>query len=247
MKPFLIILTGHAPEASHKHLGDFDQWFRAGMAVAPNHVRTIDAIHGEDLPDARSISGAIISGSAAMVTDHLDWSERLGGWIRNAMDARTPLLGVCYGHQLMADALGGRVGELPAGREMGTCDIELLDAAHGDALLDGLPRHFPAQTSHRQSVLEIPPDTTVLARSRLDPHHILRYTPNVYSTQLHPEFSAEAMRGFIRVRADALRAEGRDVAAMLDAVRDTPDARSLLYRFADLACPQLRDTTENAA
>lgn len=247
MKPFLIILTGHAPETTRHRLGDFDQWFRAGIDLPSACVRSVDAIGGENLPDATAISGAIISGSASMVTDRLDWSERLAGWIRTAMDARTPLLGVCYGHQLMAHALGGRVGELPSGREMGTCDIELLEGADHDALTHALPRHFAAQTSHRQCVLEIPPGATVLARSRLDPHHILRYAPHAWSTQLHPEFSVEALRGFIQMRADTLRNEGRDVASMLGTLRDTPDARALLPRFARLACPQLSGTTENAA
>src|SRR5699024_87768 len=119
-------------------------------------IRVIDVSVGEALPAMDSVRGAVISGSAAMVTDQRDWSERLAGWIRNAMDAALPLFGVCYGHQLMAHALGGHVGALPDGREMGTKDIEILAPGVSDPLLTTTPARFAAHTTHVESVLEVP-------------------------------------------------------------------------------------------
>jgi len=232
MKPLLIILTGHAPDAIRARLGDFDHWFRLALRLSPREIRVVDVSAGVPLPDTTDIRGAVISGSAAMVTEKLVWSERLAGWIRDAMDAQLPLFGVCYGHQLMAHALGGRVDVLPGGREVGTQDIEVFETGADDHLLAGLPMHFAAHTTHVQSVLEAPTGAQVLARSARDPHHILRYGPNAFSTQLHPEFSAAVMRAYLRLRADNLRSESLDVAALLDAVRATPHARRLLRRFA---------------
>lgn len=231
-KPLLIILTGHAPDPIRSRLGDFDHWFRLAMRVPTSDVRVVDVTTGATPLPMDTVRGAVISGSAAMVTEALDWSERLAAWIREAVAAALPLFGVCYGHQLMAHALGGRVGTLPAGRAMGTQTVELLTTAADDPLLAGLPARFAAQVTHQQAVLEPPAGATVLGRTGDDPHHILRYAPHAFSTQLHPEFSVRAMRAYIRLRARALRAEDRDVPAMVAGVHAAPHARRLLRRFA---------------
>ena len=167
-----------------------------------------------------------------MVTERAAWSERTAGWIRDAMDAELPLFGVCFGHQLMAHALGGRVDYLPGGREIGTQTISLLDPAVRDALTDVLPTGFRAHTTHEQSVLEAPAGTTVLARSARDPHQLLRYGSNALSTQFHPEFSADVMRAYIRRKRGDMRREGFDPQRCFREVGATPVARRLLLHFA---------------
>lgn len=231
MKPVLIIRTGRAPDAIRARHGDFPHWFRLGARLPLVAVQTIDVERGEALPPPQDVAGAILTGSAAMVTERADWSERTAGWIRAAMDVELPLFGVCFGHQLMAHALGGRVDYLPGGREIGTQAIQKLDDAAGDALADTLPSRFRAHTTHLQSVLEAPPGATVLARSARDPHQLLRYGPRALSSQFHPEFSAEVMRAYIhRKRADMQR-EGLDPRQSYLAVAATPAARGLLQRF----------------
>jgi GMP synthase (glutamine-hydrolysing) len=144
------------------------------------------------------------------------------------------MYGVCYGHQLMAHALGGTVGWLAGGREIGT-QIVARDAA---ARLDGLaplPDAFPAQTTHRQSVLQPPANAEVLASSQRDPHQLLRYGPRTLSSQFHPEFTVDIMRAYIAARAGALRDEGLDPDALEQDVQTTEAARGLLERFAHAA------------
>ena len=172
----------------------------------------------------------MITGSAAMVTERAAWSERTAGWIRDAMDIELPLFGVCYGHQLMAHALGGRVDYLPGGREIGTQSIELTLAAATDPL--ALPASFRAHTTHEQSVLEPPAGSTVLARSTRDPHQLLRYGPHAISTQFHPEFNAEVMRAYIQRKHAHMRGEGADPQQIFSAVAATPIARRLLRQFS---------------
>src|SRR5690348_13532012 len=233
MKPLLIIQTGEAPEPILGRLGGFTEWFRTAMRLQPEQVRTVRVDIGGKLPKPKDIAGAVITGSGAMVTDRAAWSEDTAAWLRNAMDAELPLFGVCYGHQLLAHALGGTVGWLPAGREIGTQPIRRN--GHEDKLLDGMPVDFPAHTTHRQSVLEAPREARVLARSAADPHQILRYGPNAISTQFHPEFNTRFMRAYLRNRGSALVEEGFDVPALYREVQATPDARALLRRFARLA------------
>lgn len=234
MRRLLLIQTGEAPQPIHARLGGFAAWFREAMRIEPERMRVVDVAAGEPLPDPGTVAGAVITGSAAMVTDRADWSERTAGWIRDAVAADTPVFGVCYGHQLMAHALGGRVGWLPAGREMGTCTITLHGRDGGDWLA-ALPDRFPAHTTHRQAVLEPPPGARVIASSELDPHQLLRYAPHAMSAQFHPEFSATAMRAYIAARAAVLREEGLDPEALHAAVRETTAARALLERFAQAA------------
>lgn len=234
MLPLLLIQTGEAPDVVRAQFGGFADWFRKAMGLAPAQMTVARVDAGEALPRPDAVAGAVITGSAAMVTERADWSERTAGWIRAAMDAQTPLFGVCYGHQLMAHALGGRVGWLPAGREIGTAAITRQGATEGGAV-QALPGTFPAHTTHRQSVLEPPRGAEVLARSQQDPNQLLRYAPHALSSQFHPEFTAPVMRAYITARADALRAEGLDPDAILAGVRDTETARALLERFAHAA------------
>lgn len=231
MKPILIIRTGRAPDPIRARHGDFPHWFRLCAALSPVRVQVVDVAAGENLPSAKDVAGALITGSAAMVTERAAWSERTAGWIRDAMDADLPLFGVCYGHQLMAHALGGRVDYLPGGREIGTLPIELTPAAGRDPLTERLPASFRAHTTHEQSVLEPPSGATVLARSARDPHHLLRYGPNAVSTQFHPEFNADVMRAYIRRKHAAMQREGSDARQVWREVAATPIARSLMRGF----------------
>ncbi|KRF02206.1 glutamine amidotransferase [Frateuria sp. Soil773] len=232
MKPVLVIRTGRAPDPIRGRHGDFPHWFRLAAGLRPSQLRVVDVEAGESLPAVAEVSGALITGSAAMVTERAAWSERTAGWIRHAMDAELPMFGVCYGHQLMAHALGGRVDYLPGGREIGTLPIELLPPAAHDPLVGAMPSQFRAHTTHEQSVLEAPPGAVVLARSARDPHHLLRYGPQALSVQFHPEFNAEVMRAYIRRKQQAMRSEGSDPHHVFRQVGATPIARRLLRMFA---------------
>ena len=230
--PVLIIRTGFAPPPIRARHGDFPHWFRIATGLPRERVRVVDVVADEVLPAPGEVAGTFITGSAAMVTERAAWSERTAAWIRAAMDLGVPMFGVCYGHQLMAHALGGRVDYLAGGREIGTLPIERLTEADDDPVAGVLPSHFHAHTTHEQSVIEIPRGSRVLARSARDPHHLLRYGPNALSVQFHPEFNAEIMRAYIHRKRHDMRREGSDAGHIYSAVNPTPIARSLLRSFA---------------
>lgn len=230
MKHVLIICTGRAPANIRARHGDFPHWFRRGFGLRLEQVRVVDVTAGETLPEPRHVAGAIITGSASMITERADWSERSAGWVRNAMDAELPLFGVCFGHQLIAHALGGRVDYLPGGREIGTQPITASPEAADDHL--ALPASFRAHTTHEQSVIEPPANAAVLARSSRDAHQVLRYGARAVSTQFHPEFSAEIMRAYIMRKHADMQSEGMQAKEVFNAVAATPMARRLLLRFA---------------
>jgi GMP synthase (glutamine-hydrolysing) len=231
----LIVQTGAALPAVRRRHGDFPEWFRRGLKLKPERVECVRVDVGAALPSPNSIDAVVITGSGAMVSERLNWSERAAGWLRDAAACGLPLLGVCYGHQLLAHAFGGRVDYNPRGREIGTVDIECLPAAASDELFCVQPERFRAHATHLQSVLDVPAGATVLARSMLDDCHAIRFAPRVWGVQFHPEFGVAQMRGYLRERADAVNAEGLDAVGLGMAVRASPHARDLLRRFVNLA------------
>lgn len=228
----LIVQTGAAAPEVLARYGDFPEWFRRGLGLKAQQIGVVRVDNGARLPAPRAIAGAVITGSAAMVPERLDWSERTATWLRDAVGVGLPLLGVCYGHQLLAHALGGEVDYNPRGREIGTAEIERLPASVDDPLISALPARFPAHATHLQTVLRLPPGAMVLARSNLDEHQAVRFAPNAWGVQFHPEFGMREMRGYLRARSEAIDCEGLDTRALWRAVRTCPQARSVLRRFA---------------
>ena len=170
-----------------------------------------------------------------MVSDREDWSEATGQWLLGAMEAGLPILGVCYGHQLLAQALGGEVGPNPLGRQIGTTMVTLEPAAASDRLMCALPAAFQAQTTHMESVLTLPPGVVRLATTPRDRNHVVRFNPRTWGIQFHPEFSSAVMNTYISVRSEAIRAEGLDPDQLSTGLRQTPLAYGLLRRFNALA------------
>ena len=231
MEQILIVRTGGTfPEYAEKHK-DFEHWTVQGMGLADGDWQCVNVRAGEILPDPERFAGAVITGSHDMVTDDTAWIRHAGDWVVRAVDANLPLLGICFGHQLMANALGGRADFHPDGVEIGTADIVLTDEGRRDALLGGLPPVFKGHVTHAQSALEIPPGAVLTATGSYDPHQGFRVGEHAWGVQFHPEFGADAIRYYIDQRESSLREEGRDVAAIRATVCDTPESASLLRRF----------------
>ena len=228
--PFLILETGQ-PAAPLRRFGGFPHWIRVAAGLAADDTVAMNVERGDALPAREGFAGAMITGSAAMVTEQLPWSERSAAWLRDAAEAGLPLFGICYGHQLLAHALGGEVGDNPAGRQMGTIEVSLLPAAADDPLFAGVPDPFLAQSTHLQAVLRLPEGAVALATSERDRFHAFRWGDSAWGVQFHPEFSTAHMRGYLRARRVALAREGFDPQAMLRAASAAPHARGILRRF----------------
>jgi GMP synthase (glutamine-hydrolysing) len=227
----LILKTGSTLPALAARRGDFEDWILAGLGVGERNARVIDVSQGEPLPDYGRLRGVAITGSHAMVTQRLDWSRRTADWLPGLIERRIPLLAICYGHQLLADALGGRVADNPNGREFGTVAVALGAAAKGDPLLGGLPNPCPLCASHTQAVVELPPQTVALASSARDPHQAFRAGPCAWGVQFHPEFDRGVVTAYIEHCRDSLAAEGQDPDRLIAEAVETPQGTELLQRF----------------
>lgn len=232
MTCLVIIKTGDAfPEVVEQH-GDFEQLFIQQLVAAlpADMTLTVWDPRTEATPPSQC-DGVIITGSHSMVSEQEPWSEALKPWLRQAVANGLAMLGVCYGHQLMAAALGGISDYHPAGRESGSHPVQLTQAGQQDPLFSQLPDCFTAHLTHAQSVIQPPPQATILAHNSHDAHQALRYGPRQWSVQFHPEFSQAVMQAYLVRQQAALRDQGDDPEALLGAITDTPEASSLLRRF----------------
>lgn len=231
MTPLVIVQPGEKLPSMSGIDGDFAQWFARGMGLHGDRYAVVRPQDGEALPT--SPGAVIVTGSSAMVTDDDDWIATTAGWLRAQVAAGVPVLGVCFGHQLLAHALGGTVADNPNGIEVGTVATRRTGSA-ADPLFDGLPTEFPVQVSHRQSVITLPPNAEPLAASAMDPHHAFRFGENAWGIQFHPEFNAAISPFYINHYADELTRNGIDVSSLRMEVAESPEGTAVLRHFAAL-------------
>lgn len=213
--------------------GDFADWILAGMNYPSGPGVTVVKPHeGDSLPAPGGVAAAVVTGSSAMVDDGHDWIEACAGWLRALLAFDRPVMGICFGHQLLAHALGGEVRENPNGIEVGTVQTRLTDAARADPLFDVLPPMMSVQASHRQAVVTLPPGAVRLAASDMDPNHAFRFGQHAWGIQFHPEFDQEITRAYIEHYRPDLEASGRAVERMRRESLPTPEPIELLRRFS---------------
>jgi GMP synthase (glutamine-hydrolysing) len=215
--------------------GDFTDWVTAGCGLRGDAVTHVDAQGGASLPAIDRIRGAILTGSHAYVTERAPWSEAVAEWIREAVSRNLPLLGICYGHQLIAHALGGRSAVNPAGLEFGTVEITTTASAAHDPLFQALFPGFHAHTCHTQTVVQLPSGAILLATSRRDAHQAFRVGRCCWGVQFHPEFDGTAMRYYIDQYRQPLIDQGSEPERLKSAVAPTPRSNALLPAFTALA------------
>lgn len=233
MRPVAIFNTGpYSPgtDGLFEALGgDNDYVFSRCLGLAAREIVEFKVEADGSLPDADEVSAVVVTGSPAMVTDRAPWSERTARWIADNAGSM-PMLGVCFGHQLIGHALGGTVTYNPAGSEYGTVTVETTPAAAGDPLLRGIPQHFLAQAAHSQCIATLPKEATLLARNS---HGVqaVRYAQAIWGLQFHPEFDAAFMRILLTSFAGYVSGLGLDSLALRQKIVDSPVALGVLQNF----------------
>jgi len=229
----IVLRTGDAIPSVALRRGEFTRWIQDGIGDAWDgrwsevDVRDMSA----ELPHPMAAAGFIVTGSSASVTERAPWMLRAEAWLREATALDRPILGICFGHQLLAQALGGNVVKNPRGREIGTVKVHLDDGAVRDHLFGELPRAFHANATHIDTVDELPKNAERLATTALDRNAAFRLR-RAYGVQFHPEIDGELMRGYLHARKEVIVAEGLPHDDMVQTAQDAPHAINLMKKFA---------------
>jgi len=141
-----------------------------------------------EIPDSYQFDGFVVTGSWASVYWDREWIGRLKTWVGGAIEAGLPGLGVCYGHQLLADVLGGSVTSMGE-YEIGYREVE-QDGEN--RLLDGVAETFTVFTTHSDRVTEAPPGATVFAKNEYGIHGFRK--EHIFAVQFHPEYDITTAR-----------------------------------------------------
>lgn len=219
-----ILETGRPPGGLADQFGDYPAMFARMLGSEFESVR-LDVTRGELPVDPAAYPAYLITGSPAGVYDPLDWIEPLSRFIRKAGNQK--LVGICFGHQVMAEALGGHVEKSDKGWGSGLHHYSIVGSVPwmNDA------REIFAPASHQDQVILQPPNTQILARSTFTPLAGLGWIDRpAISFQFHPEFSPEFAKALIARRYDIVP-DPQAAIASLDAPNDNARVAGWIRRF----------------
>ena len=220
-----ILETGRPPGKLADEFGDYPAMFEA-MLGPGFEIEAFDVQAGE-LPDPNAHDAVLITGSPAGVYDPLPWIEPLLEFIRAAKESR--MVGVCFGHQAMAQALGGRVEKSDKGWGAG---LHRYDIVRQEPWMDGASS-IADPASHQDQVVVQPPSTEITAASDFTPYAGLAWTDRpAISFQFHPEFSPAFAKALIEKRYDVVPDPDAAIAS-LDAPNDNARVGGWIRRFLE--------------
>jgi GMP synthase (glutamine-hydrolysing) len=212
-----------------------------------NFRRDVDADLAEfdvtagEVPATHEYDAAIVTGSRASVYWDEEWIADLKAWVSEGIERGLPMLGVCYGHQLLAAVLGGEVDA------MDDYEIGYREVTHrGGRLFEGVGETFTAFTTHSDEVTALPPGATVLAENDRSVHAFRK--GRVFGVQFHPEYDVATAEDVTRGKDEL---DDERVAAVLDGVteenyRAACEAKLVFDNFCDCVRDLRREGEDDA-
>ncbi len=219
-----IIETGTIPVDVEGDYPPYPKMFAdlIGAADEALSFTSVSPVTGEALPDPATLDALLITGSPASVYDDEVWIGELLDFIRAAANAGTPQIGICFGHQALAQALGGKVEKAPQGWGIGRHAYEIVQPQ--DWMGGKLPEQISLNVSHQDQVMHVPDHAQIILRSDFCPAAGLAYTDSpAISFQGHPEFSNAYAAALYNARKGKVFSDA-DVTAALASMHGASDA-----------------------
>ena len=186
------------PEFAAKH-GEYpDMFAELFHLVDPDiSLMTYEVVHGEYPSDIDEVDGYVITGSKLSVYDDIPWINDLKNFVRQLHSEEKKIIGICFGHQLVAEALGGKTGQAETGWCVGVHKNKFTDAAEDYGLTRS---EFKIPSNHKDQVLELPLGGKLLARTETCPISAMGLGDHILTFQGHPEFSEGYARALLDMR-----------------------------------------------
>ncbi len=188
-----ILETGRPPGDLGARFGAYPAMFERLLQLGPTSSYAV--MDGQLPTHPEDHDAYIVTGSPAGVYDPLPWIDPLMGFLRRSRDKAT-LVGICFGHQVMAQAFGGQVIKSPKGWGVGLHEYQVV---RREPWMDGAPS-FAIPASHQDQVVVRPPDAAVIAASEFTPFAGLAYSDKAISFQGHPEFEPPFAQALLHER-----------------------------------------------
>jgi GMP synthase-like glutamine amidotransferase len=207
----------------HRHIaGGYRDMFAALLQphVPGLQLTWIDLYHGEKPPEADAFDGYLCTGSRCSVYEDRPWIASLKNLVREVQRSRKPFVGVCFGHQMLAEALGGKVEKAPQGWGVGVHDMDIV---RPENWMSPQQSHCKLQYMHADQVQRMPPQSTLLASAEHCPVAMFRVGETMLGIEGHPEFPASYVEALLLERRERI---GDDVVtAALDRIRERTDEK----------------------
>jgi GMP synthase-like glutamine amidotransferase len=201
-----LLVVGHVDEASRAVAGDYPELFGALLAVHGAQLVEYDVEAGH-LPDsATECDGWLCSPSRSSVYDDIPWIADAEELLRDVIATEQPYVGICFGHQLLAQTLGASVERYPAGWQVGAQTYEIMQAP---PWLDPPLTRVTLLASHQDQVTTLPDGAELLARGVTGECAIAGFTfgERAWTLQAHPEFVAPLADHLLSRRVELIGAE----------------------------------------
>ena len=183
-----ILQTGLAPDVLKDEMGDYPDMFARLLAGYGFTFRTYRVVEGQFPASVKECDGWLITGSRHATYEDHPWIEPLEQFVRDSFAAHVPMVGVCFGHQIVAQAMGGKVERHAGGWAVGAQDYHF-----GDTKLT-------LNAWHRDQVTEVPKGAQVIASNDFCANAALLYDNRAFTVQAHPEFRPEFVDGLMKTR-----------------------------------------------
>lgn len=223
MKTIGILITGHLPTELASEYGDYGNLFARLLGEDRFRYDRYVVVDGELPPDPLAADGWLISGSRHGVYEDHPWISGLEAFIRRAKEADVPMVGICFGHQVIAQALGGIVRKFDLGWAAGVTDYDRHDLGRNQSLL----------AWHQDQVVVPPPGCSVVASNGFCANAAIRYGDWGLSFQAHPEFTPEFFAGLMALRGFVLPTALRRKTASVDGELDARDVANEIAEFLE--------------